>query len=151
MKITPNDLLKNVIPQDTKNAEKPSEGKFIEILQQAFENTSTHKSQNIGPPPAQSMPEIRFDPLSFEHQTHIVARVKEFLNVFEEYQKKLGDPELTLKDIHPVVTQMDEQTKGLLPLLDSLPEGDEIKEILNSTLIYSSIEIAKFNRGDYMV
>jgi len=30
-----------------------------------------------------------------------------------------------------------------------LPDGDLLREILNQTLIVSSLEVLKFNRGDY--
>ena len=150
MKITPHEILKNAVPQKTQTGEKTSEGKFGEILQQTLENTSTSTGQAIGPPQVHSIPEIRFDPISPDTRTQITARVKEFLNIFEEYQTKLGDPEMSLKDINPVISRLDDQTKDLLPLLDSLPEGDGMRDILNNALIHSTLEVAKFNRGDYV-
>jgi hypothetical protein len=35
-------------------------------------------------------------------------------------------------------------------LLDSMPNDDGLKHILNQTLITASLEVIKFNRGDYI-
>jgi len=35
-------------------------------------------------------------------------------------------------------------------VLDSMPNEDRLKDILNQTLITASLEVIKFNRGDYI-
>jgi hypothetical protein len=38
----------------------------------------------------------------------------------------------------------------LTSAVNSLSDGDELKNILNQVIITSSVEIIKFNRGDYV-
>jgi hypothetical protein len=38
----------------------------------------------------------------------------------------------------------------LTPLLDTLPEGDRLKDVLNRALVTAEIEIIRFRRGDYL-
>ncbi|UCF93760.1 MAG: hypothetical protein JSW39_06275, partial [Desulfobacterales bacterium] len=77
-------------------------------------------------------------------------RVENFLNLLDEYCQMLGDPRKTLKDIQPLVASMTRAKEDLTPLLHTLPDGHGIKDILNQTLVTASLEIIKFNRGDYI-
>jgi len=45
---------------------------------------------------------------------------------------------------------MEKKTAELIPTLESLPDGDKLKDILNQALVTSTVEIIKFNRGDYV-
>jgi hypothetical protein len=38
----------------------------------------------------------------------------------------------------------------MLPLLDALPEGDGLRDLLNRMLVTATVETIKFNRGDYL-
>jgi len=73
-----------------------------------------------------------------------------FLTLLENYQKQMEDPRISLKETATIVSQMEQQTQELLPVLESLPEGDGIKDLLNRLLVTSTVETIKFNRGDYL-
>jgi len=73
-----------------------------------------------------------------------------FLTLLENYQKQMEDPRITLKETATIVSQMEQQTEDLLPVLETLPEGDGIKDLLNRLLVTSTVETIKFNRGDYL-
>jgi len=45
---------------------------------------------------------------------------------------------------------METEKETLAPVLNSLPPEDGLKDILNQALITSSLEVIKFNRGDYV-
>jgi len=45
---------------------------------------------------------------------------------------------------------MEKEKDVLAPLMDSLPQGDELKDILNNALVSATVETIKFNRGDYV-
>jgi hypothetical protein len=62
----------------------------------------------------------------------------------------MEDSRTSLKETATTVSQMEQQTKELLPVLESLPEGDGIKDLLNRLLVTSTVETIKFNRGDYL-
>ena len=78
-----------------------------------------------------------------------IDKVENYLNILNEYQEKLGSPDASLKEISPLLDQMNAESGKLSSALDSLPEKDGLKEILKETLIISSLETVKFNRGDY--
>jgi hypothetical protein len=46
--------------------------------------------------------------------------------------------------------KIDQETENLTPILDSLPEDEDLKNIINRTLVTASLEVSKFYRGDYV-
>ena len=77
-------------------------------------------------------------------------RVEGFLDVLEGYRQQLADPHRTLRDIQPWVRKMETEVEKLKPSLQSLSEADGMRAILDQTLITATVEIHKFNRGDYV-
>jgi len=45
---------------------------------------------------------------------------------------------------------MEQQSQELYRVWEALPEGEEIKDLLNRMLVTSTVETIKFNRGDYL-
>jgi hypothetical protein len=80
----------------------------------------------------------------------IIERTERLLDILDEYQKKLASPEFTLRDIAPLIDEMAVGNEHLASAANSLNEADEFKNILNQVIITSSVEIIKFNRGDYV-
>jgi len=77
-------------------------------------------------------------------------RVGNLINLLDQYRQKLSDPRITLKNIDPIIKEIDQQKDKLAPVLDSLPDGEKLKDIVNKTLVTASLEITKFYRGDYI-
>ncbi len=82
-------------------------------------------------------------------ETSAVDQVEDYLNLLSEYQEKLGNPDVTLKELSPLVKQMTQEEERLTSMLASLSDGDNLKGIVNEALVLSSLESIKFNRGDY--
>jgi hypothetical protein len=57
---------------------------------------------------------------------------------------------MTLRSIEPVMKMIDKEKEQLSSVLDSLTEEDGLKDIVNRTLITASLEVMKYNRGDYI-
>jgi hypothetical protein len=151
MKINPTDeILKGVPLEKTKKPEKSHVQGFGEILKETLENSTKVETENKKPPMVNSIAQIQFPTVSAAEKTPIVGHVEKFLDILDEYQQKLGDPQFTLKDIFPLIDNMETEKERLIPVLNSLPDGNGLKDILNKALITSSVEIIKFNRGDYL-
>jgi hypothetical protein len=52
--------------------------------------------------------------------------------------------------MEPVIKMIDKEKEQLSSVLDSLTEEDGLKDIVNRTLITASLEVMKYNRGDYI-
>ena len=150
MKISLNEISRIANDQKTNKSTKTTGNKFGEILQQTVNKLSDFKDQKMTLPPVQNISSIRFDPIFGIDRMQNIERVEKFLDVLEDYQKNLENTAVNLKEMSPVVTCMKNETEKMLPLLNSLPDADGMKDILNRALVTSTVEAIKFNRGDYL-
>jgi hypothetical protein len=130
------------------NSEPKSNGaEFSAILEESLEKISDTKV-NGGQGSIEGISKSQFDLFS-KVENPTIDQVENYLNILNEYQEKLGNPDVSLKELSPLLDQMNEQKGKMSSALDSLSSKDGLKEIVNETLIISSLETIKFNRGDY--
>jgi len=72
------------------------------------------------------------------------------LDLLEQYQSAMENPRTTLREIHPLVQSLAEEMRSLDQWVEKMSPSDPLREILTEAGILSSIEIEKFNRGDYL-
>ncbi len=150
MKIHHNDeILKNAYPQKIEKDERTLDREFGAILKEAVENSSKVDAEDQKPS-INTISEIQFNTFLSGEKIPMVDRVEKYLDLLDEYRQKLANPQVTLKDIYLLINEMEVGKQSLIPVLNSLPDGDGLKDILNQTLMTSSLEIIKFNRGDYL-
>jgi hypothetical protein len=92
----------------------------------------------------------QLQPVAQAPANRLDGRVERYLDLLDDYRRKLADPHISLKGLDAMVAEMEAGKDALAPALGSLPEGDGIKDILNRTLVTASLEIIKFRRGDYL-
>ena len=83
-------------------------------------------------------------------RTQGIEATEKTLNLLEEYQRAIENPRVTLREIHPLVQSLAEETRGLNQSVEKLSPSDPLKKIMTEVGILSSIEVGKFNRGDYV-
>ncbi len=150
MKILQNDeIVKMPYPNKTKGAEKSVGHDFEKILKESIDNSTGVETGTQEPPVINNIADVRFNGL-LPAKNNEVDRAERFLDILDKYQQKLSDPQVTLRDLYPLIQEMEVEKESLIPVLESLPDGDELKDILNRVLITSSVEIIKFNRGSYV-
>jgi len=79
-----------------------------------------------------------------------IKKVEQFLELLESYTQALFDPQKNLREIALLVESLEKESGKLAELGENLPEGDILKEIINQTVILTTIEMLRFNRGDYI-
>ena len=90
------------------------------------------------------------NPIEVEKGMKVTDRLENILDIMEVYRRKLEDSRFSMRDIQPIVNEMTAEKNKLQPLLNSLPDQDPLKGILNEAMIAATLEVAKFNRGDYI-
>lgn len=80
----------------------------------------------------------------------LVERVGKLLDTLDAYRQKLADTRYTVRDMYPDIERFSQQSNDLMPILDSLPESDGLKDVLNQTLMTATLEVIRFYRGDYV-
>ena len=148
MKITDTANIKDVFLKKNQKTEKPGDKTFEKILNKKIKNSGVSKPDTGSVSTVQKVTDVFFNPPIDREK--VVSRVAEFLNILEEYSVKLSRQGMSLKDLSPMISSLEAETKNMLLLSEALPPGDGIKEILDEVLIRSSVEVIKFNRGDYL-
>ena len=145
-----NGILKESYPQKTQQNEKSPDADFKHILKESVENPTKNPSKIQPSTLMDPVSAMRFNPLSPQDRKLTVERVDNLLNLLDNYCKQLSDPHVTLRTLEPVVNTIAKEKDQLSGLLGSLPDEDRLKDILNQTLITASVEVKKFNKGDYI-
>ena len=151
MKITNDDLHINGYPAD-KTARKPENplADFNSILENTLAKTTAAEKEVQPPAVIEKAMTVNLQHMRTAQQPSTIDQIENMLDLLDEYRYKLADPNSTLKDIHPLVKSMETANKKLKPVLDSIDESDQLKQILNQTLVTTSLEVFKFNKGEYL-
>jgi hypothetical protein len=152
MKINNSDeILKNTYPELRPKNKRVAGESFATILNKTLEKNSPSQSvlQNVQSPEKATAMQIRGVTALNEGNQTVIDRLENFIGILDEYRQMLGDPRANLKEIYPLIKTLDAENERLRPVLDSLSDGDELKEILNRAMITASTAIMKFSRGDY--
>jgi hypothetical protein len=151
MKIDVNSEITKTTHQALTNKPTPTEkNQFQEILQRTIGDPPKSVSTPKEPAGIMTVPELGFKGLVTIEEGKATERVEAFFDTIDTYRKKLGNPKNTLRDIAPVIKQMEEQIEKLQQSMDLLPAGSGLKEILNRASVIASVEISRFNQGDYV-
>ena len=151
MKIDGNNEITHSATAD-KSAPKEAtpDAEFKKILKASVERTMEHPLKIQSPPQPNPVAAIRFMPLSPATRDTTVKRVDNLLNLLDHYRNQLADPKVTLRSIEPIVSTITKEKEQLSAVLDTLPNDDDLKNIVHRTLIAASLEVMKYNRGDYI-
>ena len=151
MKIHSNDqILKNLYPETKTTPQAPAGEDFGTILKESVENV---KQEVTGPQQTtfiSSLNGVQMSTSSKFDRQYALDRIENLIGLLDQYRLQLADPGVTLRNIDPIIRKIDQETENLTPVIDSLPEDEDLKNIINQTLVTASLEVSKFYRGDYI-
>ena len=151
MKINGSDeIIKNSFAKKTIQREQDQKDDFKNVLKASIERTAHHPEKIKSSPLANPVSAIQFHPPLSEIKGATVERVDNLLDLLDKYRNQLADPQVSLRSIEPVINRIEKEKEQLSSVLESLPNEDELKDIVNRTLITASLEVMKYNRGDYI-
>ena len=118
--------------------------------QKLSESASETAGVSEGPLGVYSLPPLAGIGNSVQGQNRSIQTADRMLNVLEEYQKALGDPEVSLKNLYPMIQSLSSEVQGMNEGTENLPANDPLRKILGEIGILTAVEVEKFNRGDYI-
>ncbi|MFZ0243755.1 MAG: hypothetical protein WAL90_19100 [Desulfobacterales bacterium] len=80
----------------------------------------------------------------------LTDRLDRLVDQLEHYRQKLADPQVSLKSIEPLVIDIAAAAQKLAPDLTPADRTDSLNDILKRALVTASVEITRFNRGEYL-
>jgi len=129
--------------------EKTQNSRFGAILKETMDTVSGPTSTAQAPVLVDPMGGVCFGPYSLPIEAPVLEQTEQLLDTLDAYRQKLGDREVKLSQMDPLIDEIKKRSEGLTSKADTLPDGDPLRDILNQTLIVSSLEVLKFSRGDY--
>ena len=151
MKIDGNsDIARGVYTDKATQKEATSDSEFKNILKASVEHSQQTQAPVQTPIHANPLGAIRFTPLSPEARDTAVERLDNLLNLLDQYRDQLADPKVSLRQIEPLLNTIAKEKEQLSAVLNAMPDEDDLKDIVHRTLITTSLEVMKFNRGDYI-
>jgi ABC-type transporter Mla subunit MlaD len=145
-----NDIARSVYTDKATQKETTADSDFKDILKASVERTQQTSVPIQSPAQVASLGAIRFAPLSPETRQTTVERLDNLLNLLDQYRDQLADPRVTLRQIEPLLNTIAQEKEQLSTALNALPDEDGLKDIVHRTLITTSLELMKYNRGDYI-
>ena len=148
--IDPNKPMLNATePNRAESRSNVKKGEFDALFRQAVDST---EAKGVETESARFISQIRpvqftTDPLPSADR--VVDRVQRLIDTMGVYQQKLIESRATLKDIQPLVQEMESQSQTLSAASNAVEGQKNLKTIVNQSLTIASMEIAKFNSGYY--
>lgn len=154
MKVTGNnEIIPGALPEkQTRPGQNPAED-FGEILKEKIETSPKPESK---PTPALLNPVASLHPLVASpslappDREAAIGQVENILDLLDDYRHKLADSRVTLREMDALVGRISGEKENIAATLSSLEEGEQLRDILNQTLVTASLEVMKFRRGDYV-
>lgn len=143
------DISKGLLPQ-VNDQKGPQGDEFKSILEQKMAPPLQDTGDTPPPSAPEMIPDVQFRPPAVADGHSLIQQAEDFLDTMETYQQKLMNPDVSLKEVAPLIEKMRAQGEDLSSGLDGLPSGDGMQDILTQVLITSSLEVIRFNRGDYV-
>lgn len=153
MKIEQMNPLGKLIQSENRKSQQAGDLDFQKLLGQAGDRL---KAECPGTAPAAPPGASGATPLLSEktelgvRRAQAVVALEAVISLLESYQGKLADPGNSLRRIEPSVLALANGAEKLDLLKEKLPQNDPLREIIKTAGIVSGVEIARFNRGDYL-
>jgi hypothetical protein len=151
MKISSNnEVISNISPDKRRPDGQAANADFKNILKESVAKSAPQATQPQSTSLLNALSAIRFNAESPHDKASAIRRVDSFIGLLDDYRRQLADPAVSLRSIEPVIKTIVKEKEQLSTLMDSLPDGDGLKDIVNRTLITASLEVIKYTRGDYI-
>ena len=131
------------------NQQKTEKNAFQNFFQQAVGSAQTENSQITSTPFISDIRPVQFETQVAPSTNLIVDQVGQLIDTMEAYRQKLIDNSATLKDIDPVIDKLTSQSESLSAISKDAKMEDDLKSIVDQSLMLSLKEIAQYKSGQY--
>jgi hypothetical protein len=164
MKVDRLDSLMNTLIPDKKTSANNGVGvDFQKVLAEAQTNRGGESQKLSGAGLAEKAESLLEGPLApysfpaiskFGKESRIrdqgLLAADQTLGILEQYQKAIADPKVSLKNLYPHIQSLSAEIQGIKQAAEGLPGSDPLKKILGEIGVLATVEVERFNRGDYV-
>lgn len=131
------------------NHPKAGIGTFDKVLQAAVASPAVRQSDLQPAPMIANIRPAQFDTQSRFPADRVVDRVTRLIDTLDAYRQQLSEKGVALKELQAFVADMTSQSEALQSLSEAVEQEDDLRAIVDQSLMLSSVEIARFNGGHY--
>ncbi|HPI92929.1 MAG TPA: hypothetical protein PLT09_03825 [Deltaproteobacteria bacterium] len=138
MKIDPNKIIGTMVSETVKPS-AGARGAFEDVLK-GLETETAAKAGSV---------QASFTQLSISPQKlQAVGASEDALELLESYSQAVGDPQVSLKELAPMVDEMEAMKARVDGAASFISDDDPLKGIMNDVSAALDVEVLKFRRGD---
>ena len=90
-------------------------------------------------------------PTSMGGKADVIKQGDKILNLLDDYTRELTDPAKTLKDMGPLVKNIEKEVRVIeAEYADEIQNDKALERIIKDLAITASVAVYKFHRGDYI-
>ncbi len=143
--------LSSIQQQNKKKAQTTTDGLFKATFDKALSNATTAKvsGQNSSLPPLGGVSAVNYTSLE-STETTLDGKTYSLLDKLDQYSQKLGNPEISLKEIEPLISKIKEDATELSLEISKSDKNPELKRLASEGALSANTEYIKFMRGDYV-
>lgn len=151
MKITDDLQAKLSAPERSSTRVKESDAAFSRVLSEAASKGAGASASPSAPEGPSSLTGAGpAENISSAGKAEAFGQIEKTLGLLDQYTGALSDPNQSLKQVSNLIDNLEEEAGNLLRIGQGLPDGHEIKDLINRAAILTAVEAAKFRRGDYL-
>lgn len=151
MKIDSHDQIeKSLVPNKAPQTQPDGKDGFERILQETVAGTSQLDSKSYRTTFTNPLASIRLTTQSLPEPQATIDRIENMIDLLDRYRHKLADPRINLKQLDSIIGEIARENDSLTELAGSLPRNDDLRDILDRTMVTASLEVTRFYRGDYL-
>jgi hypothetical protein len=88
---------------------------------------------------------------SMGSKADVIKHGDKILNLLDDYTRDLADPAKTLKDIGPLVKNIEKEVSLIeAESADAVHNDEALKKIIKDMAVTANVAVYKFHRGDYI-
>jgi hypothetical protein len=147
-----NQINETVQPMAGQVQNKPKTGEKSNAFETLLAGALDKPEAPEGGTPVSALGEIAATGFNLESPASLVTgKTDALLSLMDDYASQLGNPDVSLKSIAPVLEKMNADADALIKDTRFLnPEENELKSIATQTAVAAQTEYLKFQRGDYL-
>lgn len=141
------------IQQQNKKKTEPTDGNLFKAT---FDKALSGKTEGAAPEKASTLPPLggvnAINYTSIDSvESGLDKKTYQLLDKLDQYSSKLGNPEISLKEIEPLITKInDEATELTRNVSENDESSPELKRLARESAVSANTEYIKFMRGDYV-
>ena len=151
MKIDSHDQIeKSLVPDKATKTQPDGKNGFEKILKETVPGMPQQDAKSYHATFTNPLASIRLTTQSLPEPQATIDRIENMIDLLDRYRHKLADPRINLKQLDPIIGEIVRENDSLAELAHSLPDNDDLKNILDRTMVTALLEVTRFYRGDYL-